>query len=70
MRAWETRPGFVSTIKMQIKDGQLTNLDFTNSDLSGQVELKWFALAADSMKPGAMARITSWPALIPKSDIL
>ena len=61
---------FVSTIKMQIKDGQLTNLDFTNSDLSGQVELKWFALAADSMKPGAMARITSWPAELLKSVLL
>ena len=43
---------FVSTIRMQIKDGQLTNLSFTNSNLTGQVELKWFAVATDDMKAG------------------
>ena len=61
---------FVSTIKMQIKDGKLTNLNFTNSDLSGQVELKWFAVATDAMKSGAMAKITSWPAELLKSVLL
>ena len=58
---------FVSTIKMQITDGQLTNLNFTNSNLTGQVELKWFAVATDAMKSGAMAKITSWPAELLKS---
>ena len=61
---------FVSTIKMQIKDGQVTNLSFTNSELSGQVELKWFAVATDAMKPGAIAKITSWPAELLKSVAL
>ena len=61
---------FVSTIKMQIKDGQLTKLDFTNSNLTGQVELKWFAVATDAIKPGAMAKITSWPAELLKSVLL
>jgi hypothetical protein len=61
---------FVSTIKMQIKDGKLTNLTFTNSNLSGQVELKWFAVATDAMKPGGMAKITSWPAELLKSALL
>ncbi len=58
---------FVSAIRMQIKDGQLTNLDFNNRNLSGQVELKWFAVAPDAMKSGAMAKITSWPAELLKS---
>ena len=55
---------------MQIKDGQLTNLDFTNSNLLGRCELKWFAAATDATKPGAMARITSWPAELLKSALL
>ena len=61
---------FVSTIKMQIKDGKLTNLDFTNSNLAGQVNLKWYAVATDAMKSGAMAKITSWPAELLKSVLL
>jgi hypothetical protein len=61
---------FVSTIRMQIKDGKVTNLDFNNSNLSGQVELKWFAVANNSMKSGAMAKITSWPAELLKSALL
>ena len=55
---------------MQITDGQITNLNFTNSDLTGQVELKWFAVATDTMKSGAMAKITSWPAELLKSTPL
>jgi hypothetical protein len=61
---------FVSTIKMQIKDSQLTVLSFSNQNLSGQVELKWFAFAADAMKPGSMVKITSWPAELLKSASL
>jgi len=61
---------FVSTIRMQIKDGQLTVLSFSNQNLSGQVELKWFAFAADAMKSGSMAKITSWPAELLKSASL
>src|SRR6202035_5073657 len=58
---------FVSTIRMQITDGELTNLAFTNSNLTGQVELKWYAVATDDMKAGAVAKITSWPAELVKS---
>ena len=58
---------FVSTVRMQIKDGTLTKLDFTNSNLTGQVELKWYAVATDDMKAGAVAKITSWPAELVKS---
>jgi hypothetical protein len=58
---------FVSAVKMQIKDGEVTNLSFANSDLSGQAELKWFAVATDAMKPGSTAKITSWPAELLKS---
>jgi hypothetical protein len=58
---------FVSHVKMQITDGQVTNLSFTNSDLGGQVELKWFAVATDVLKPGSAAKITSWPAELLKS---
>jgi hypothetical protein len=61
---------FVSTIRMQIKDGKVANMDFTNSNLSGQVELKWYALATDDMKAGAVAKITSWPAELVKSAML
>jgi hypothetical protein len=61
---------FVSTIKMQIKDSQLTVLSFSNQNLNGQVELKWFAFAADAMKPGSMVKITSWPAELLKSASL
>jgi hypothetical protein len=61
---------FVSTIKMQIKGGKLTSMDFTNSNLTGQVELKWYAVATDDMKSGAMAKITSWPAELLKSVLL
>ena len=61
---------FVSTIRMQIKDGTLTNLSFTNSNLTGQVELKWYAVATDDMKAGAVAKITSWPAELVKSVLL
>jgi hypothetical protein len=43
---------FVSTIRMQIKDGQITNLNFANSNLTGQVELKWFAVATDALQGG------------------
>jgi hypothetical protein len=58
---------FVSHVKMQITDGQITNLRFTNSDLRGQVELKWFAVATEELKPGSTAKITSWPAELLKS---
>jgi hypothetical protein len=61
---------FVSTIKMQIKQGQVSRLDFTNANLTGQVELKWFALAGDSTKPGNMIKITSWPAELLRSALL
>jgi hypothetical protein len=61
---------FVSTIRMQIKDGQLTSLEFTNSNVTGQVELKWYAVANDAIKPGAMAKITSWPAELLKGSSL
>lgn len=61
---------FISTIRMQIKDGKVTNLDFTNSNLTGQVELKWYAVATGDMKAGAMAKITSWPAELLKSILL
>ncbi len=61
---------FVSTIRMQIKDGQVSKLDFTNSNMNGQVELKWYALATGEMKTGAMAKITSWPAELLKSVLL
>jgi hypothetical protein len=58
---------FVTHVKMQITDGEVTNLSFTNSDLRGQVELKWFAVATDALKPGSTAKITSWPAELLKS---
>jgi hypothetical protein len=58
---------FVSTIRMQITDGELTNLAFTNSNLAGQIEFKWFAVATDTIKSGSMAEITSWPAELLKS---
>jgi hypothetical protein len=58
---------FVSTFRMQIKDSQVTNLSFTNSAISGQVELKWFAVANDAMNAGPVAKITSWPAELFKS---
>jgi hypothetical protein len=61
---------FVSTIKMQIKDGELTSMNFTNSNFAGQVELKWYAIATDDMKAGAMAKIASWPAELVKSALL
>lgn len=61
---------FVSTVRMQIKDGTLTKLDFTNSNLTGQVELKWYAVATDDMRAGAVAKITSWPAELVKSVLL
>jgi hypothetical protein len=61
---------FVSTIRMQIKDGTLTKMDFTNSNLIGQVELKWYAVATDDMKAGAVPKITSWPAELVKSVLL
>jgi hypothetical protein len=61
---------FVSTIKMRITDGELTNLAFTNSDLAGQVDFKWFAVATDAIKSGSMAEITSWPAELLKSALL
>ncbi len=58
---------FDSSVKMQIKDGALTNLYFTNSNLTGQVELKWYAVANDDMKAGSVAKITSWPSELVKS---
>jgi hypothetical protein len=61
---------FVSTIKMQISDGELTDLAFTNSDLAGQVEFKWFAVGTGANKSGSMAEITSWPAELLKSALL
>ena len=61
---------FVSTIRMQIKDGQVTNLEFLNENLTGQINLKWYAVANNAMRPGAMARITSWPAELFKSAAL
>ncbi len=61
---------FISTIRMRIEDGQVTDLDFINSKLAGQVELKWFAAVNGAAKPGAMARITSWPAELLKSGLL
>jgi hypothetical protein len=61
---------FVSTIRMQIKDGQLTSLSFINSNFTGQAELKWYAVAAEAMKAGAVAKITSWPAELLKSASL
>jgi hypothetical protein len=61
---------FVSTIRMQIKEGKLSNLEFTNANLNGQLELKWYAVANDTMKPGSMAKITSWPAELLRSSML
>jgi hypothetical protein len=61
---------FVATFRMQIKDGQLTNLDFNNSNLTGQIELKWYAVANEAMKPGSMAKVTSWPTELLKSTSL
>jgi len=58
---------FFSGVRMQIKDGQVTNLSFTNTGMNGQVELKWFAVANNAMKAGSVARITSWPAELLKS---
>jgi hypothetical protein len=58
---------FVSRVRMQIQDGQVTNLSFINSDLNGQIELKWFAVANEAMKAGSVAKITSWPAELLKS---
>ncbi len=58
---------FVSTIRMQIKDGKLTRLDFINSNFNGQVELKWFAVANDALKAGSIPQIPSWPAELLKS---
>jgi hypothetical protein len=61
---------FISTIRMQVKDGELTNLSFINSNLTGQVELKWYAVANADMKAGELAKITSWPAELLKSAAL
>jgi hypothetical protein len=61
---------FVSTIRMQIKDGKLAKLDFINSNLAGQINLKWYAVATDAMKSGAIAKVTSWPAELLKSAML
>ena len=61
---------FLSTVRIQIHNGQLTRLDFTNTNLAGQIELKWFAVASAGMKAGSMARITSWPAELLKSGLL
>ncbi len=58
---------FVSTVKIQIKDGKLINLSFFDSGFNGQVELKWFAVANGALKPGAMPKITSWPEELLKS---
>ena len=61
---------FVATIHMQIHDGQVTRLEFTNANLAGQVELKWFAATSGSLKAGSIARITSWPAELLRSKVL
>ncbi len=61
---------FTSTIRMQIKNSQVVNLDFVNANLAGQVNLKWYAVANDGMRPGAMAKITSWPAELFKTAML
>jgi hypothetical protein len=58
---------FVSRVKMKIENRQVTDLSFTNSGMSGQVELKWFALANSAMNAGSVARITSWPAVLLKN---
>ena len=58
---------FNATIRMQIKNGQVINLDFIDSNLAGQINLKWYAAASDGMRPGAMAKITSWPGELFKS---
>jgi hypothetical protein len=61
---------FVSTIRMHIKDGELSDLSFINSNFTGQTELKWYAVATDVMRPGTAAKITSWPAELVKSPSL
>jgi hypothetical protein len=61
---------FISSIRMQITDGEVTNLAFTNSGLAGQLEFKWYAAAKDVIKSGSMTGITSWPAALLKSASL
>jgi hypothetical protein len=61
---------FASTIRMQLKNGEVTNLDFINSDIAGQINLKWYAAATDSMKAGTAPKITSWPAELLKNPAL
>jgi hypothetical protein len=61
---------FVSTVRMQIKDGQLASLSFVNSNFTGQSELKWYAVEADASRAGTVAKITSWPAELFKSSSL
>jgi hypothetical protein len=58
---------FVSTVRIQIRNGTLTRLDFNNSNFNGQVELKWFAVANDAQKAGPLPKIPSWPAELFKS---
>ena len=61
---------FVSTVKIQIKNGTLSNLVFANSNLDGEADLKWYAVANNSMKSGTVAEITSWPAELSRSSRL
>jgi hypothetical protein len=61
---------FVSNVKMQIKNGALTNLAFNNSNLAGETELKWYVVANNQMKSGTIAEITSWPAELSRSNRL
>ena len=61
---------FVSTVKIQIKNGTLTSLVFNNTNLDGEVALKWYAVANNSMKSGTIAEITSWPAELSRSTRL
>jgi hypothetical protein len=61
---------FVAAIRMQIKDGQVISLSFINSNFTGQSELKWYAVATEAMRAGPVAKITSWPAELLKSNSL
>jgi hypothetical protein len=61
---------FVSTVKLQIKNGTLTNLAFNNANLNGETNLKWYVVANNRMKSGSIAEITSWPAELSRSNRL
>lgn len=61
---------FVSTVKMQVRNGALLNLAFNNANLAGETELKWYVVANNQMKSGTIAEITSWPAELSRSNRL